>query len=141
MVSWWLIDSYLNSEQIQIGDIEIIISAYGLWGFFGSRVRSKSIGHNTYAGIRSNFRSKITPIHGLVQKYDLNCSYSRSHFSRFPQAVAKNLFYRLSHKFSYASKIIDPVNNGFSPNDLSSHFHICDHSIVTFVIKEKCIWS
>ena len=48
--------------------------------------------------------------------------------------------YRLSHKVSNASNIIDPVINGFSTNDVSSHFHICDHSIVTFGIREKCIW-
>ena len=93
-----------------------MISAYGLSGLFGSRVRSKSIGHNTYIG-RSNFRSKTTPIHGPVHKSELNDSYSRSHFSRLPQALAKILINRLPHKVSYASKIIDPVINGFSTND------------------------
>ena len=92
MVSWWVIDSYFNIEQIQIRDIEIMISAYGLSGSFGSIVRSKSIGHNTYKGRRSNFRSKSTPIHVSVYKSDLNHSYLRSHFSRLPQAVAKNSF-------------------------------------------------
>ena len=29
MVSWGGTDSYLNNEQIQIGDIEIMTSAYG----------------------------------------------------------------------------------------------------------------
>ena len=48
MVSLWGIDSYFNLEQIQIRDIEIMIYAYGLSGSFGSRVRSKYIGHNTY---------------------------------------------------------------------------------------------
>ena len=38
----------------------------------------------------------------------------------------------MSQKVSNASKIIDPVINGFSPNDVSSHLHICDHSIVIF---------
>ena len=90
MVSWWGIDSYFNIETIQICDIEILISAYGSSGSFESRVRSKSIGHNTYIGRRSNFRSKPTPIHGPVHKYDLNHSYSRSHFSRLTQAVAKH---------------------------------------------------
>ena len=90
MVSWWGTDSYFNTKQVQIGDIEIMISAYGLSGSFGSRVRSKSIGHNTYAGKRSNFRSKPTPTHGLVKKSDFNYSHSRSHFSRSTQAVDKN---------------------------------------------------
>ena len=67
-------------------------SAYGLSGSFKSRTRSKSIGHNTYTGRRNNFRSKPTPIHGPVHKSDLNYSYSRSHFSRLPQAVAKKEF-------------------------------------------------
>ena len=93
------------------------------------------IGHNTYTFIRSNFRSKPTPIHRPVQKSDLNYSYSRIHFSRLPQAVSKKLIYRLSRKLSYASKIIDPVINVFIPNDVSSNFHICDHSIVTFGIR------
>ena len=30
MVSWWVIDSYFNIELIQISDIEIMISAYGV---------------------------------------------------------------------------------------------------------------
>ena len=47
MVSWWVIDSYFNTEQIQNGDIEIMISEYGSSGSFGTRVRSKFIGHNT----------------------------------------------------------------------------------------------
>ena len=54
MVSWWGIDSYLNIEQIQMIDIEIMISAYGLSGSFGSRARSKSIGHKKYTGRISN---------------------------------------------------------------------------------------
>ena len=29
MFSWWGIDSYLNNEQIKIGDIEIMTAAYG----------------------------------------------------------------------------------------------------------------
>ena len=47
--------------------------------------------------------------------------------------------YCLSQKVSYAYKIIDLVTNGFSPNDISSHLYICDTSIVTFGIREKCI--
>ena len=34
---------------------------------------------------------------------------------------------------------MDPVINGFSPNDVSSNLHICDHSIVKFGIREKYI--
>ena len=75
-----------------------MIFAYGSSGLFGSRVRSKYIKHNTYTGRISNFHSKSTPIHGPFHKSDLNYSYSRSHFSRLPQAVAKKLIYRLSQK-------------------------------------------
>ena len=57
----------------------------------------------------------------------------------FPQAFPKNIIDHLSQKVSYASKIIDPIIDGFSPNDESSHIHICDHSIFTFVIRERCI--
>ena len=63
--------------------------------------------------------------------------YSRSHFSRIPQAVSKKIIYRLSQKASNASMKIDPVINRFSPNDVLSHFQICDHSIVIFGIREK----
>ena len=45
----------------------------------------------------------------------------------------------MSQKFSYASKIIDPVIYGFSPNYESIHFHRCDHSIFTFGTREKYI--
>ena len=94
-----------------------MISAYGSSGSFLSRVRSEYIGHNTYIGRRSNFRPKPTPIHGPVNKYDFNYSYSRSHFSRLTQAVAKKIINRLSRKVSYASKKIDPAIDCFSPND------------------------
>ena len=127
MVSGWGIDSYFNIERIQIRDIEIMISAYGSSGLFGSIVRFKYIGNYTYTVRRSNFRSKLTPIHWLVHKSGLNYSYSRSHFSRIPQAVSRKIICSLSQKFSNASKIIDPVINGFSPNDESSCFHIRDH--------------
>ena len=78
MVSWWGIDSYFNYEQIQIGNIEVMTATYGSSGSFGSRLRSESIGHNTYTGRRSNFLSKPTPIHVPVHKSGLNYSYSRS---------------------------------------------------------------
>ena len=62
---------------------------YSLLGLFGSRVTSKYIGNNTYTGRRNNFRSKPTPIHGPVHKYDFNYSYLRSHFICLTQSVAK----------------------------------------------------
>ena len=114
-----------------------MISAYGSTGSFGSRVRSKYIGHTTYTFRISNFRSKPIPIHGPVHKSDLNYSYSRSHFSRSPHKVSKKLIHCLSQKVSNASKIIDPVIDIFSPNNESSHLQICDHSIVTFRIIEN----
>ena len=72
MISCWVIDSYFNNEQIQIGDIEIMISAYISSGSFGCRVMYKSIVNNTYTGRRINFRSKPTPINGPVHKSELN---------------------------------------------------------------------
>ena len=54
MVSWWGTDSYFNNKQVQIDDIDITTFAYGSSGSFGSRVRSKYIGHNTYTGKRIN---------------------------------------------------------------------------------------
>ena len=113
MVSWLGIDSYFNIEQIQISDIEIMISSYRLSGSFGSRVRSKSIGHNNYTVRKSNLRSKPTTIHGPAHKY----LYGRSQFSRLQQAVAGKTIYRLSQKVSNASNTFDPFMNGFSPND------------------------
>ena len=112
----WGTDSYFNNDQIYIGDIEIMTSAYSSSGSFVSIVRSKYIQYNTYTVRISNLSSKPTPIHGLVQKSYLNYSYSRSHFSRLPQAVDKKLIYCLSHKVSYASNIIDLVINLFIPN-------------------------
>ena len=114
-----------------------MISACVSSGSFGSRVRSKSIGNNTYTVRRTSLSSKPTPIYGPVHEYYLNYSYSRSHFSRLPQAVSKKLINRLSQKFSYASKKIDTVVNVFSPNDVSSNLRIYDHSIVTFGMREK----
>ena len=35
MISCWGTDSYFNNEQIQIGDIEMMTSAYGSSGSFG----------------------------------------------------------------------------------------------------------
>ena len=139
LVSWWRIDSYFNNEPIQISDFEIMTAAYGSSLSFGSRLRSKYIGHKTYAYIRSNFGSKPTPIHWPVQKSDLNYSYLRSQFSGLPQTVAKKLIYHLSQIVSYDSKIIYPVINGFSPNEVSSHLHICDHPIVTIGIIGLCL--
>ena len=89
---------------------------YSSSGSFGSIVRSKSIGHRTYTVLRINLCSKPAPIHGPVHKYDMNDLYSRSHFSRLPQAVAKKLIHCSSQKVSYASKIIDSFINGFITN-------------------------
>ena len=80
-------------------------------------MRSKSVGHNTYTCTKIDLRSKPTPIHGPVHTSDFNYLYSRSHLSRLPQAVAKTLSYRMYLKVSNASKVIDPVINGFSPHD------------------------
>ena len=66
---------------------ELLNPAYSSSGSFGSRVRSKYIGHNTYTGRRSNFHSKPTPIPVPVHKSDFNYVYLKSHFSRIPQAV------------------------------------------------------
>ena len=43
MVAWWGNYSYFNRELIQIGDVEIMTSAYGLSGSFVARVSSKQI--------------------------------------------------------------------------------------------------
>ena len=94
--SWYLGRELIHIsilKKIQIHDIEIIIFTYGLSGSFGSRVWFKCIGLNTYTYISSNFSLKPTPIHGPVHKYYLNYSYSRSHFSKLPQIVAKNLIW------------------------------------------------
>ena len=57
MVSLRETDSYLNYEEIQMGDIEMMTAEYGSSVSFGSRVRSKFIGYNTYTGRRSIFCS------------------------------------------------------------------------------------
>ena len=45
----------------------------------------------------------------------------------------------MSQEVSYASKIIDPVINGFSTHEVRSHLQICVHSIVTFGIRGLCL--
>ena len=54
-----------------------------------------------------------------------------------PQAVAKIFINHLSQKVSYDSKRIDPVIDGFSPNDESINLHTFDTSIVKFGIREN----
>ena len=129
-------DSYFNNEQIQIGDIKIMTPVYGSSGSFGSWVRYKSIENNTYTYRISDFCSKPTPIHETVHKSDLNYSYSKSHFSRLLRAVAKKLINCLSKKVSYFLKVIDPVIIEFCHNYVSGNLYICDHSILTFGIRE-----
>ena len=34
---------------------------------------------------------------------------------------------------------MDPVINGFIPNEVTSHFQICYHPIVKFVIRGLCL--
>ena len=47
MVSWWGTYSYFKNGKDEIGDIELINSAYVSLGSFVSRIRSKSIGNYT----------------------------------------------------------------------------------------------
>ena len=84
------------------------------------------MGHNTYAGKRSNLHSKPTPINGPVSHYGLRLSYSRRHFSPLPQAVSKVLIDNFSQKVSYASMMIDTCINGFIYNEIIILFHIWD---------------
>ena len=101
---------------------------YGSSGSFLSRGRSKSIGHNTYTAIISIFCPEPIPIHGPVHKYDLDFSYSRSHFSWLPQAVSKGLINCLTHKISYDYLVIYPVINRSIPKEVKNHLCIFDHS-------------
>ena len=52
--SWYLGGEDINISimKIKIVDIEITTAKYGSSGSFGSRVRSKPIGHKTYTGRR-----------------------------------------------------------------------------------------
>ena len=68
MEYWWGRYSYFNNEKIQISGVEIMNAAFGLSGSFGSGVRSKCIGNKIYIGRRRKFCSKLTPIHGPVNK-------------------------------------------------------------------------
>ena len=139
MVSWRGRDSYFNDKQIQMSAIEIMNVAFGSSGSFGSRCWSQCIGHNIYAGRRSNFRSKISPIHGPVHKLELNFSYSRRYFKRLPQAVSKRLINSFCINLAHASMVIDTVINGFIPNEGSSSFKMCDNSIITFCKIGFCL--
>ena len=108
--------------------------AYGLSQSFVSRIKSKYIGHNTYAGRRSNFRSKPKPIDVPLNKSDFKYSYLRSRSNWLPKVFSQDLINCSSLKLSYAYMKIDPVTNGFIPNEVKSHLHICDNSIINFVI-------
>ena len=81
MLSFGGIYLYFNDKQTQISDIEIMTGAFVSYGYFGSRVRSKFIGHDTFTGRRRNLNTKLTPIHRPVHKSELNFSYSRMHSS------------------------------------------------------------
>ena len=54
---------------------------------------------------------KQTPVNGPFHKSVFNYSYSRSYFSCFLQEFFKQLICCFSQKASYASMMIDPVNN------------------------------
>ena len=69
----------------------------------------------------------------------MNYLYLRGHFSWLPQAVGKELIYRLSQKISYAYKRIVPVIDVFSPNEVTRDLKICDHSIVILDIRGFCL--
>ena len=46
----------------------------------------------------------------------------------------------MSQKVSYDSNTIDPEITRFSPNEVRSHFHICDQSIInTLGIRVLCL--
>ena len=107
-------------------------SAYGPLGSFRTIFGQKYIGHNTYKGIRSDFCSKPTPIHGLVNRSEFYYSSSRSHFSWLSQELSKELDNFFSPKGSYYYMTIDPVINRFCPNEVIIHFCVCGHSIITF---------
>ena len=72
MASWRSRYSYFNNEQTQTSDVVLMNAEYGSSGPSGSRVGSKCIENNTYTGRRSNLRSKTTPVHRPVNKYELN---------------------------------------------------------------------
>ena len=91
-------------------------AVHGSSGSFGSWVRSECIVHNTYIARIRNLSYKPTPIHRAASIYELNLSYSRSHFSWLPQAVSKELIDFLYQKVTYYSMFIDPVINWFSTN-------------------------
>ena len=83
-------------------------------------------------------RSKTTPIHVPVQNQIWIIHTQEVTLVCYYKQLLK-IIYCLSHKIIYASKIIYLYINGFSQNSESSHLHICDHSIVTLGIREKCL--
>ena len=65
----------------------------------------------------------------------MDISYSRSQFSWLPQAVSKGLINHSSQKVTYVSMMIDPVINGFSPNEIKIYLHICNTALSLFFIR------
>ena len=92
----------------------------------------------THLQVVEKFCSKPTPIHGPVHKYGWDFSYLRIHFSRLPHTAAKGLIDPFYQEVRYASMVIDTIINIFSRNEVKSHLHICDHSIVTIGIRGFC---
>ena len=113
-------------------------SLYGSSGSFVSILRSKYIVQNTYSGRRINFHSKPTPIQRPAQNLTW-IIHTREVTSVGYHKQFLNLK-KLYQKVRYSSKIIDPVINLFIPNEVRSHFHIYDHSIVKFGIRGLCLW-
>ena len=99
---------------------------------------SNFIVHNTYTGRMRYFCSKLTHIHGPVNKPELQLSYSRRHVSWLPQVIYKRIINSLSQKVIYVSMMIDQVISEFSPNKGISYLNICDNSIIN--VWKQCFY-
>ena len=132
MAFWWVRYSYFNNEKFKLVTFKLLMLHLVCQDHLDIEL---SLNVFLVMPIKVEGGYSIQNQHQYTDQF-INQNwvflYSRKHFSWLPQAVSKILINRLSHKVSYASITIDPVINGFSPNELRSHFHIFDHPIITF---------
>ena len=110
-------------------------AAYGSSGSFGSIVRSKSMGYNTYTGRIRNFSSNPSIIHVPIYKSYLSFSYLKIHFTWLSKSFSIGIIIVLHQKVSYAYTTIDKFINIVSLNEIKFHLQIFDNSIINFCIR------
>ena len=72
---------FYNINYILKDEILIIRTAFGDYGYYGSRFRARCLGKHTYTGPRRGKRDNVIPIQGPVLKKDKHFHYKRDYFN------------------------------------------------------------